>query len=220
MTQTTTRVPQPSHSSGRDSPADTPSDARLLQRLRAGEEAAFDELVCLAGDRMLAVARRFMRREEDAQDAVQDAFLSAFKSLDRFDGRSRLTTWLHRIVVNACLMRIRAQRRRPERSIEDLLPTFRADGHQTRESAPWKRTPSAGIELAETLALVRAKIDELPEQNRVVLILRDIEGLNTEATAQALGMSVNAVKIRLHRSRQALRALLDPHFATAAKDAP
>ena len=164
---------------------------------------------------MLAVARRMLFREEDAQDAVQDAFLSAFKSLGTFDERSLLTTWLHRITVNACLMKLRSQRRRggPERSIDDFLPTFTDDGHQTQESRRWNPDAASGIERGEVREMVRAKINELPEQYRVVLILRDIEQLSTEETAAALDMTFNAVKTRLHRARQALRALLDPHFS-------
>ena len=192
------------------------SESRLLARVRAGEDAAFDELVLLAGGRMLAVARRMMVCEEDAQDCVQDAFLSAFRSLDRFDGRSQLTTWLHRITVNACLIKLRSQRRRggPERSIDEFLPTFLEDGHQAKNTPAWNRSASSGIETAEVREFVRAKIGELPEQYRVVLILRDIEELSTEQTAEALELTVNAVKTRLHRARQALRALLEPHFST------
>lgn len=189
------------------------SEARLLERLRAGDSAAFEAVVLQAGGRMLAVARRMMRTEEDAQEAVQDAFLSAFKSLDRFDGRSQLATWLHRITINACLMKLRSQRRRPERSIEDLLPTILSDGHQTRSTLAWKPACDCGIERSESLALVRAKIGELPEPFREALMLRDIEGLSTEATAEALGITTAAVKTRLHRARQALRTLLEPHFS-------
>lgn len=187
-------------------------ETELLDRLRAGDVGAFEDLVRLAGGRMLAVARRMMAREEDAQDAVQDAFLSALKSLDRFDGRSQLTTWLHRITVNACLMKLRTQRRRPEAAIEDLLPAFAEDGHARVPATAWKPEAGSGIEGAETRALVRAKIAELPEQYRTVLVLRDLEELSTEEAAQVLGISENAVKTRLHRARQALRTLLDPHF--------
>lgn len=205
------------------SSADVGQDAaegRMVSRLRAGEDAAFDELVRLAGGRMLAVARRMLGREEDAQDAVQEAFLSAFKSLERFDGRSQLTTWLHRITVNVCLMRMRTQRRRggPERSIDEFLPTFLEDGHQTRSTPEWKPSAANGIEAGEVREIVRARINELPEQYRVVLMLRDIEELSTEETAAALEMTANAVKTRLHRARQALRALLEPHFK--ANEAP
>jgi len=192
------------------------ADARFVERLKAGDDGAFDELVRVAGGRLLAVARRMLPREEDAQDAVQEAFLCAFRSLDRFDGRSRLTTWLHRIVVNACLMKLRSQRRRPERPIGDLLPKFLEDGHQRNPSRPWKPDDECGIEREEVRALVRARIEELPEPYRVVLLLRDIEELDTDETAHVLGISGAAVKTRLHRARQALRGLLDPHFAEDA----
>lgn len=203
---------EPVRSGAADSP-DCGLGASLVQRLRNGEDAAFDELVRLAGGRLLAVARRMLGREEDAQDAVQDAFLSAFKSLDMFDGRSQLTTWMHRITVNACLMRLRSQRRRPEKQIDELLPEFVADGHQKTSTKPWKPLAEHRIEGEELRVLVRSKIDELPEDYREVLLLRDIEELDTQATAVHLGISSNAVKTRLHRARQALRTLLEPVFA-------
>lgn len=194
---------------GPTAPAD---ESGLLIRLKAGEEQAFDELVYMAGGRMLAVARRMLVREEEAQDAVQDAFLSAFRALDKFDGRSQLTTWLYRITVNACLMKLRSQRRRggAERSIDELLPRFLEDGHQQNPARSWKPSEQAGIEQAELRELVRAKITELPEPYRMVILLRDIEGLDTDTTAEYLGLSAAAVKTRLHRARQALKALLDP----------
>lgn len=165
---------------------------------------------------MLAVARRMLSREEDAQDAVQEAFLSAFKSLDRFDGRSQLATWLHRITVNVCLMRLRTRRRKPETSIEALLPEFVEDGHQKNPSRPWKPGAEGGIEEHELRALVRSKVEELPDPYREVILLRDIEGLDTDETAAVLGITSGAVKTRLHRAHQALRTLLDPYFAEDA----
>lgn len=158
---------------------------------------------------MLSVARRYLTMEEDARDAVQDAFLSAFKTLPTFDGRSSLSTWLHRIVVNSCLMKIRTRQRHPECSIEDLLPTFLSDGHQRAPSPAWKATATE-LERAETRQIVRHQIAQLPELYRTVLLLRDIEELDTETVAQLLDLSPNTVKVRLHRARQALRTLLDP----------
>jgi len=196
----------------------TPVDdeATLVAQLRAGDEQAFEQVVRLYGGRLLAVARRIVGTEEDARDAVQDAFLNAFKSLDRFEGNAKLSTWLHRIVVNAALMKLRTRKRKPEQSIETLLPGFLEDGHHEERFKSWDEPIDQLMERAENRELVRKQIDALPEGYRTVLVLRDIEGLDTEETANVLGLSVNATKIRLHRARQALRTLLAPHFRSAA----
>src|SRR4051794_32952652 len=188
----------------------------LLAELRAGSEAAFARLLREHGGRMLAVARRLVRDEEDARDAVQEAFVSAFRSLDRFEGGSRLSTWLHRIVVNCCLMRLRSRQRKPEESIEELLPKFVEDGHQFPPSVDWSEPVDSLLQRKEICALVRASIDRLPESYRTVLILRDIEELSTEEAARLIGVTGNALKIRLHRARQALRTLLDPYLRGVA----
>jgi RNA polymerase sigma-70 factor (ECF subfamily) len=164
------------------------------------------------GNQLLLVARRLLRNEEDARDAVQDAFLTAFKQIGRFEQRSRLGTWLHRILVNAALMKRRKRQRHPERSIEDLLPHFTDGEHQIDPPAPWKDTSEAILHQKESRELVTRSIDQLPETYRTVLVLRDIEGLDTEETAELLGTSAGVVKTRLHRARQALRTLLDPHW--------
>jgi RNA polymerase sigma-70 factor (ECF subfamily) len=196
----------------------TPVDdeATLVAQLRAGDEAAFEQVVRAYGGRLLAVARRIVGSEEDARDVVQDAFMNAFKSLDRFEGNAKLSTWLHRIVVNAALMRLRTRKRKPEQSIETMLPSFLEDGHHEERFQSWDEPIDKVMERAENRELVRQQIDALPEGYRTVLVLRDIEGLDTEETANVLGLSVNATKIRLHRARQALRTLLAPHFRSAA----
>jgi len=196
----------------------TPVDdeATLIAQLRAGDEAAFEQVVRSYGGRLLAVARRIVNSEEDARDAVQDAFLNAFRSLDRFEGNAKLSTWLHRIVVNAALMKLRTRKRKPEQSIEGLLPSFLDDGHHEERFQSWDEPVDKLMERAENRELVRRQIDALPEGYRTVLVLRDIEGLDTEETAKVLGLSVNATKIRLHRARQALRSMLAPHFRSAA----
>jgi RNA polymerase sigma-70 factor (ECF subfamily) len=187
-----------------------PDDVALLERVRACDDRAYETLVRRHVGRMLAVARRFLRTEEDSADAVQDAFLSAFRSLAAFERNSALSTWLHRIVVNVCLMRLRARSRSREVRIEDLLPTFDKTGHHSRPVRQWGDHPLALLTRAETCAQVRACIDELPEPYREVILLRDIEELDTEQTAQHLGINPGAVKTRLHRARQALRSLMEP----------
>lgn len=186
------------------------NDAALVAGLRAGSADAFETLVRRHGGALLRLARRFLGNEEDARDALQDAMLAVHRSIASFEGTAMLSTWLHRIVVNACLMRLRAKRRRPEETdIDALLPTFAEDGHQSAPSVPWRETPESLLEREETRVLVREAIDRLPEAYRIVLLLRDIEEKTTEETAAILGITGNAVKIRLHRARQALRTLLD-----------
>jgi RNA polymerase sigma-70 factor (ECF subfamily) len=186
-------------------------EAAFVARLRRGDGAAFEELVRAHTGRLLAVTRRLLSNEEDARDVVQDTFVSAFRSLDRFDQQSALGTWLHRIAVNGALTKLRSRRRRPERPIEELLPAFLDDGHRARPGPAWPE-PSAALQREETRAAVRRHIEELPEDFRVVLLLRDIEELDTDETARLLGLTPGAVKTRLHRARQALRALLEPEF--------
>lgn len=184
-------------------------ESDLVARLRAGDPVAYESLVRDAGPRMLSVARRFLNHEEDARDVVQEAFLAAFRSMDRFAAGSQLTTWLHRIVVNASLMRLRTQRRKPESPIEELLPQYLEDGHRAEPGAAWAESVEEIHQRAELRELVRASIDRLPETYRTVLLLRDIEELDTQEAATLLGISGTAVKVRLHRARQALRGLLD-----------
>jgi RNA polymerase sigma-70 factor, ECF subfamily len=186
------------------------ADALLLARVRAGEEKASEVLVRKYSGRMLAVAHRFFRSEDDSADAVQDAFLSAFRSLDKFEGNATLGTWLHRIVVNACLMKLRSQSRSRQVPIDDLLPTFDETGHRTSRMPSWSEDAVSRLSREESRAQVRDCIDRLPEPYRTILLLRDIEELDTDQTAEQLGITPGAVKTRLHCARQALRTLLEP----------
>jgi RNA polymerase sigma-70 factor (ECF subfamily) len=191
----------------------TPEEAALIERIRAGEPQAYEVLVRRHAGRMLAVAQRLLRNADDAHDAVQEAFISAYRHAGSFAGGSSLGTWLHRIVVNAALMKLRSRSRRPEESIDELLPRFHDDGHMIDPAGRWSTAEEHGrLERDERCALVRECIGRLPETYRTVLMLRDIEELDPQETALMLGTSVNAVNIRLHRARQALRALLDPHM--------
>jgi RNA polymerase sigma-70 factor (ECF subfamily) len=184
----------------------------LLERLRAGEPEAFGTLVRRHGAQMLAVARRLLSHEDDAREVVQDAFLSAFRAVASFEGGSRLGTWLHRITVNAALMKLRQRRRRHEEPIDAYLPGFLADGHQARPAEDWRRSAQEILSSREDRQYVLDCIERMPESYREVLKLRDIEELSTQETAELLSIEPNTVKVRLHRARQALRALLDARF--------
>lgn len=197
---------------GDAAPRGAAGEAEFVAALARGNGAAYEQLVRQHGGRMLAVARRMLSSEADADDAVQEAFLAAFRAIGSFQGQSQLGTWLHRIVVNACLMRLRSRAARPSVSIESLLPTFDETGHHTRTPVAWSTTPDELASRAELRAQVRSCIDRLPEGYREVLVLRDLEELDTEETARALGIHPGAVKTRLHRARQALRTLLEANL--------
>jgi RNA polymerase sigma-70 factor (ECF subfamily) len=180
----------------------------LVEALQQGDEASCEVLVRRFGGAMLAVARRLLRNEDDAREAVQDAFLQAFRAIASFRAEARLSTWLHRIVVNAALMRLRSAGRRPEVAIGDLLPQFTEEGGHAESIRPLPVSLDEALECAQIRARVRACIAQLPGQYRAVIMLRDIEELSTAEAATQLGISENAVKIRLHRAHQALRTLL------------
>jgi RNA polymerase sigma-70 factor (ECF subfamily) len=193
-------------------PVDMDQEQCLADGLRLGDQEAFEHIVRTFGGRLLAVTRRILRDEEDARDAVQEALVSAFRARAQFSASAKVSTWLHRIAVNAALMKLRTRRRKPEESLEDLLPHFHTEGHHADQYSEWTEPVDIAMDRRATRQFVRDAIARLPETHRVVLMMRDIEGLNTEETAQALGLTPNAVKIRLHRARLALRTLVAPHF--------
>jgi RNA polymerase sigma-70 factor, ECF subfamily len=200
-----------SHSSRRLHATPLAGDAALVYRLKAGSSQAFEEMVRKFGGRLLATARRYLRSDDDAEDAVQDAFLYAFRSMSAFKGDSHLSTWLHRIVINSALMHLRARKRHPDAvgvNVEELLPRFDGRGNWV-DGCPFNMPVDFSLEAAEMRSLVRQCINRLPDTYRVVLVLRDIDDLDTTDVAELLGLKANAVKVRLHRARQALKALIE-----------
>ncbi len=172
-------------------------EVELIARLRVGDEDAYEELFRMYAGALLAVARRFFGDTDDAAEAVQDAFVSAFRSMKSFAGMARLGTWLHRITVNACLMKLRGRKRRRLVALDESIPQA-------------SRTDEDTLSRTETVAQVRASIAQLPDSYQTVIRLRDLEGVDTAETARRLGTSEAVVKTRLHRARHALKALLEP----------
>jgi RNA polymerase sigma-70 factor (ECF subfamily) len=188
-------------------PAD--DEAQLVLALKSGNEEAFETLVRTYAGRMLSVAKRFLSAE-DCDDAVQETFISALQNIDRFESNARLWTWLYRILVNCCLMKIRSAKRSRTISIEETLPQFDRTGHHVAHPRAWPDDPLAQVSQNEMQSKVRECIDLLPESYRTVLVLRDIEQRDTDETAGILGCTRANVKTRLHRARQALRTILEP----------
>jgi RNA polymerase sigma-70 factor (ECF subfamily) len=195
---------------GRQGAQASGADDALTEGLRSGSAEHAERFVRANLGWMRRVARRILRDEGLADDCVQEAFLKAFRKIGDFEGRASLKTWLHRITVNEALMKLRALKRLGEQPIDELLPEF--DANACRIEAPWPSLASTEeiVERASTHALVHGKIGELPEHYRIVLMLRDIEEMETAEVAELLGLSESNVKVRLHRARSALKKLLEP----------
>ncbi|WP_119072909.1 RNA polymerase sigma factor [Aggregatilinea lenta] len=187
------------------------NDMDLVARLQAGDEAAYAQLVEENAARVYRLALRMMGNEADAEDVLQETFLSAFKAIDHFEARSSVSTWLYRIASNAALMRLR--RKEPEQVSVDE-PIERDDGEMLpRQLFDFCCLPEDDLLREEAREEMAHAIDDLPPTLRSVFVLRDIEGLSTEETANALDLSVPAVKSRLMRARLKLRERLSAYFA-------
>lgn len=184
------------------SPDRSPAEGKLVERLKQGDHAAFHEVVEAYEAKVYGMARGLTRNDEDAQDAVQDTFLSVFKNVKAFKGDSSLSTWIYRIALNAALMKMR-RRKHDDRSvpIDDAMPTFDEDGHRVATLPDWHPRADEMLLNREMGGHLRQAIAELEPDYRSVLIMRDQEGLCNEEVAAVLGLSVAAVKSRVHRAR-------------------
>jgi RNA polymerase sigma-70 factor (ECF subfamily) len=179
-----------------------------LQALRRREAAAFQQLVETYSPRIYNLALKMLGNPDLAEDILQETFINAYKAIDRFEGRAHVSTWLYRIAHNAVLMRLRKEKRAPDiQSLDDELDLDTLTITDGRQDAPERR-----LLQAELIQKMDQALAELSETLRVVFILRDIEGLSTVQTAEALDLSETAVKSRLHRARLALRAQLAPYL--------
>ncbi len=183
-------------------------EAALIAEARNGCPAAIEQLLGRYECRVFRLARNITGNREDAEEVVQNAFAKAFRNLAAFRGDSRFYTWLVRIAVNEALMKIRNQRFR-EVSSDDANDV---EGHAPREFEDWGPNPEERYSQVELRRILEASISELAPRYRIVFQLRDVEGLTTDETARALGLSSPAVKSRLARARLQLRDSLDVYF--------
>jgi RNA polymerase sigma-70 factor (ECF subfamily) len=188
-------------------------DDELVARLQAGDQSAYAQLVEENAAKVYRLALRMMGNEADAEDVLQETFLNAFRFIDRFEARSSLSTWLYRIASNAALMRLR--RKEPEQVSVDE-PLERDDGELIpRQFFDFCCLPEDDLLRDEARAEMMRAVEQLPSALRSVFVLRDIEGLSTEETAEALELSISAVKSRLMRARLKLREQLSAYFSQA-----
>jgi RNA polymerase sigma-70 factor (ECF subfamily) len=194
-------------------------EVELLAELRAGDPAAYRRLVEANSVHVYNLALRLLGDEHEAEDVLQETFLSAFQAVDRFEGRSQLSTWLYRIAYNASLMRLRKRKRMVTFSLDSPVGSRDGDGDEeaTQDIVDWSAVPDETLLTTEARKEMDQAIAGLPESLRSVFVLRDIEGLSGAETAEVLGISVQAVKNRLHRARLRLRDRLSAYFSERAK---
>jgi len=187
----------------------------LVHAAKAGDMGAFEELVRRYDRNVFRIAQHITQNREDAEDVVQDAFIKAYTNLKQFQGQSKFYTWLVRIAVNEALMKLR--RRRPERTVSLDEDIKTEDDSVPREVADWSPNPEQQYKQAELREILDKTIYGLPASFRTVFVLRDVEGLSTEETADALELSIPAVKSRLLRARLQLRERLNKYFLRREK---
>lgn len=185
-----------------------PPDDLLVGGLRAGDPGAFESLLAKYEARMYRLALGITRNSADAEEVCQDVFLNVFKKIERFEGKSSLGTWLYRIATNAALMKIRGKARSVEVPWDDILPRFSEEGSHLTPVPDWSKDPEASLLQTELRTVLRRALEELPSEYRAVVLLRDVEGLPADEAAMALGLTVPALKARLHRGRLFLRGRL------------
>jgi RNA polymerase sigma-70 factor (ECF subfamily) len=191
------------------------SDMALVERARNKDFAAFEELMSRYEDKVFRLAFRFVRNESEAKEILQDTFLAIWRKLDTFKGDSQFSSWVYRVAANAALMRLRSQRRHPEVSTEELPAGFLDQQQYGQILSPgenWARRPDDQLQSDELRRHIQSAVDGLPEIYRTVFLVRDVEGLSTEETAELLGISIPTVKTRLHRARMALREAITGYF--------
>jgi RNA polymerase sigma-70 factor (ECF subfamily) len=198
---------------------DGDAELTLVGRLQAGDPSALEELMERYAARVYRLVYAVIRNSGDAEEIVQDVFLSVFRKVRTFEGRAALGTWIYRVAMNAALNKRRGKQADVEVSLEDHLPTFRTDGHRDGSRAfllsDWSQTPEEELLSREGRAALNRAIDALPPRYRAVLVLRDVEGLSNQETSTALAEPIGAVKSCLHRARMALREQLTRFHASA-----
>ena|SRR5687768_16668251 len=183
----------------------------LLRRLRDRDEKAFRELIDDHRDRVFNITFRMLGNRHEAEDLAQEVFIKVFKQIDSFRGDSKLSTWLYRVAVNECKNRIKYLARRHDRDRDELDETTQGAGVNGTIGGPMPSSPDRALESAQMEKLLQEAIATLEEDQRIVVVLRDVEDLSIEEICDITGLPDGTVKSRLHRARLVLRKKLMRH---------
>jgi len=184
----------------------------LVKDFQAGNLDAYDKIVELYQKRIYALSFNLMRNQMDAQDVAQEVLLTLFKKIHTFQGKSAFSSWVYRITLNSSYMKLRSKKKEPKISIDELLPSFNNTGFQQEKIQDWSENTESLLFTNETREIINKAVGLLPEKEKVVFLLRDVEGLSTEKVSEVLDLTIPAVKSRLHRARLFLRKKLSGYF--------
>jgi len=184
----------------------------LVRDLQNGDLKAYDKIVGIYQKKIYGLSFNLTRNEMDAQDVTQEVLLTLFRKIKLFQGKSAFSSWVYRITVNASYMRLRSKKKEPNVSIDELMPSFNSAGFQQEKIQDWSENTESLIFTNETRDIINKAVALLPEKEKIVFLLRDVEGLSTEKTGEILDLTIPAVKSRLHRARLFLRKKLSNYF--------
>ena len=197
---------------GFDPTEDKALEEQLVKDLQAGEVSSFEQLANLYQKKIYTLSFNLTRNAIDSQDVTQEVLLTLFKKGHTFQGKSAFSSWVYRITLNASYMKLRTRKKEPNLSIEDLLPSLNGAGFQQGKLQDWSENTEASFFDKETRRVIQKAVDLLPDKEKVVFLLRDVEGLTTEKVSEILEITVPAIKSRLHRARLFLRKKLGSYF--------
>lgn len=187
-------------------------DEILVRDMKAGHMEAFNKIFELYQRKIYALAFNMTRNQMDAQDVTQDVLLTIYRKIGTFQGKSAFSSWVYRITLNATYMKLRNKKKEQYVSLDESLPNFNHAGWQNEKISDWSKSTDSLLFSNETRKVIEKAVDMLPEKEKVVFILRDVEGLSTEKVVDILDLTIPAVKSRLHRARLFLRKKLSHYF--------
>ena len=191
---------------------DKVTEEQLVKDLQAGEMGSFEQLANLYQKKIYALSFNLTRNATDSQDVTQEVLLTLFKKGHTFQGKSAFSSWVYRITLNATYMKLRTRKKEPNISIDELLPSFNGSGFQQEKIQDWSENTESLLFDNETREIIQKAVDLLPDKEKIVFLLRDVEGLSTEKVSGILELTIPAVKSRLHRARLFLRKRLASYF--------
>ena len=191
---------------------DKKAEEILVREFQEGDLEAYDRLAEIYEKKIYGLSLNLTHNQMDAQDVTQEVLLALFRKIRMFQGKSAFSSWVYRITLNASYMKLRSKKKEPNISIDDLMPSFNRAGFQHEKIQDWSENTESLMFEKETRNIIKKAVDHLPEKEKVVFLLRDVEGLSTEKTGEVLNLTIPAVKSRLHRARLFLRKKLSTYF--------